>query len=336
MKQLPEGVDDDMCRADESLRALALPSRQADPRLGGRRNQELVARHRFTRSTLRPLLIVLSAVLVVTGCGGDSADSAPTAQGTAPAGSSAVIGLVDIGGRSLFLDCRGSGRPTVVLEAGLTGDHRTWERVVPKIRDQARVCTYDRANIGSSQSAPKPRTAADMVSDLHALLAASGEPPPYVLVGFSFGGLVTQYYARSHPDLVAGLVLVESNHPREEEEFEAHLTPAQIAADRAQGDANPEGIDLYTSFEQVRAAGRLPRVPLVVVTAGVSEGWPPGWDAELFDQLRAEEQADLAGMVPGGMQVFARNSGHDVPREQPEVIVDSIRTVLSQSLGGGA
>jgi pimeloyl-ACP methyl ester carboxylesterase len=244
--------------------------------------------------------------------------------------SSAAIGLVDIGGRSLFLDCRGSGQPTVVLEAGLTGDHRTWEQVVPKIRSQARVCTYDRANIGSSQPAPTPRTAADMVDDLNDLLHASGEPPPYLLVGFSFGGLATQLYARSHPDQVAGLVLVESNHPREAEQFEAHLTRAQIAADHAETNSNPEGIDVYTSFEQVRATGRLPHVPLVVVTAGRSDGWPPGWDAALFDRLRAEQQADLAHMVPGGKQVVASNSGHDVPDQQPEVVVDAIRTVLAQ------
>ena len=123
---------------------------------------------------------------------------------------------------------------------------------------------------------------------------------------------------------------MESNHPREVEQFEAHLTRAQIAADRAETNSNPEGIDVYTSFEQVRAAGRLPRVPLVVVTAGSSDGWPPGWDAALLDRLRAEQQADLAQMVPGGTQVFASNSGHDVPHQQPEVIVDAIRTVLAQ------
>ncbi|MBA2769748.1 MAG: alpha/beta fold hydrolase [Sporichthyaceae bacterium] len=83
----------------------------------------------------------------------------------------------------MFLDCRGSGSPTVVLEAGLTGDLRTWERVVPDVKKQTRVCAYDRANIGRSEPAPTPRTAADLVQDLDTLLKAAGEKPPYVLVG---------------------------------------------------------------------------------------------------------------------------------------------------------
>jgi hypothetical protein len=93
---------------------------------------------------------------------------------------------------------------------------------------------------------------------------------------------------------------------------------------------SPEGLDPYTSYVQVQEAGPLPEVPLIVVTAGVSEGWPPGWDAELFDALRAEQQAELATLVTGGRQVFAETSGHHVPSTQPEVVIEAVESVLAE------
>jgi pimeloyl-ACP methyl ester carboxylesterase len=85
------------------------------------------------------------------------------------------------------------------------------------------------------------------------------------------------------------------------------------------------------SFAQVQDAAGLPSVPLVVVTAARSDGWPPGWHAERFDRLRALQQRQLVGLVPGGEQVIADHSGHNVPQEQPDVIIDAIETVLARS-----
>lgn len=279
-------------------------------------------------------LVLVSTLVTLAGCGSSGPVAEPTVAGpssASPGSQSGSPGLVDVGGRSLFLDCRGRGSPTVVLEAGLTGDHRTWEDVVPAVRPQTRVCSYDRANVGSSDHAAKPRTGRDLVDDLHTLMAAAGEKPPFVLVGFSFGGLVTQLYAASYPEDVAGMVLVDSNHPDEVQEFESHLTRSQIVEDRASVAGNSEGVDVFASFDEVRAAGGLPDLPLVVVTAGLSDGWPPGWNPRLFDRLRRTQQADLASMVPDGKQVFARHSHHDVPAQQPQLVAQAISTVISKA-----
>ena len=286
---------------------------------------------------MRHLALALVWALAVVGCasttGGSSAAPAATPS---PSPSVTVSGeaegrLIDIGGRGLYLECMGTGSPTVILEAGMTGDHRTWEQVQPALAASTRVCAYDRANIAPSDPAPTPRSAEDAVDDLHTLLDAADIEGPYVLVGFSIGGLISQLYAATYPDEIAGLVLVESSHPREAEQFEAHLTPDQIAEDRAATADNPEGFDPFASFEEVQAAGDLPQVPLVVVTAGISEGWPPGWDAAVFDRLRAEQQAELATLVSGGRQVVAERSTHHVPSQQPEVIVDVVESVLEEA-----
>ncbi len=273
---------------------------------------------------MRRALVIFACSVVLAGCAGsDGADK--TTKTDKP-----VDGMFDVGGRQMYLSCDGSGGPTVILEAGLEGNHKTWDKVLPGVASTTRVCAYDRANIDPSEPTPPPRTARDMVDDLHTLLEAGEVKPPYVLVGFSFGGLVSQLYTSTHPGDVAGLVLVESNHPDEVEEFEAELTKAQIEEDRRSAEANAEGADVFETFEQVQAAPALPDVPLVVITAGVQEGWPPGWDAEVFNRLRAAQQTDLASLVTDGTQVIARKSGHDVPQGQPEIIVKGIETVLAK------
>ncbi len=288
---------------------------------------------------------VLIAVVILAACAGPAGTSpiveptdevsVPPAAATQPASVAASASeaaadehLVSIGDRSLWMDCEGEGSPTVILESGLGGDHRTWERVMPALAAATRVCTYDRAGIGDSDPVTETRTASDAVDDLAALLEVSAIDGPYVLVGFSFGGAIAQLYAATYPDDVAGIVLVESNHPLEAVQFAEHLTPAQVEEDRAAMLGNPEHMDAIAGLDEVQAAGPLPNVPLVVVTAGVSEGWPPGWDAETFDALRAAQQADLATFTDEGRQVIASTSGHHVPSQEPQTIVAAVEQVL--------
>lgn len=62
--------------------------------------------------------------------------------------------LVDIGGYKLHINCTGTGSPTVILEAGLGGTSLDWSKVQPQVARFTRVCSYDRAGYGWSDSAP--------------------------------------------------------------------------------------------------------------------------------------------------------------------------------------
>jgi pimeloyl-ACP methyl ester carboxylesterase len=117
--------------------------------------------------------------------------------------------LVDMGGRRLNIICTGTGSPTVILEAGLIADSAAWRLVQPAISKSTRVCSYDRAGLGFSDPAAAPRDAAAVVRDLHALLRGAGIAPPYVLVGWSSGGLYTRLYQYRYPAEVVGLVEVD-------------------------------------------------------------------------------------------------------------------------------
>jgi pimeloyl-ACP methyl ester carboxylesterase len=137
--------------------------------------------------------------------------------------SGEFAGLVDIGGgRKIYLECRGTGSPTVVLVAGLRASAEDWSivdkptsAVFPEAAKFTRVCAYDRPGtpVGEkpSRSDPvrQPTTARDAVAYLPALLRAASEAGPYVLVGYSYGGLVVRLFASTYPEDVSGLVLVE-------------------------------------------------------------------------------------------------------------------------------
>ena len=120
--------------------------------------------------------------------------------------------LVDVGGWRLHLDCRGEARPaepTVILEAGSGNFSVEWALVQPRVAAFARACAYDRAGSGWSEMGPHPRTHAQIVRELDALLDSAGVRPPYVLVGQSFGAVLARFFAAAHPDDVAGVVLVD-------------------------------------------------------------------------------------------------------------------------------
>lgn len=115
--------------------------------------------------------------------------------------------LVDIGGRRLHVLCSGSGSPTVVLEAGASSFAIDWTLVQREVARTARVCSYDRAGMGWSD--PLSGSSSTAEDDLHKLLAAIPEHPPFVLVGASRGGLFVRAFQADHPAEVAGLVFVD-------------------------------------------------------------------------------------------------------------------------------
>jgi pimeloyl-ACP methyl ester carboxylesterase len=123
--------------------------------------------------------------------------------------------LVDVGGHRLHLHCAGTGTPAVVFDAALGASSLSWSLVAPDVARITRACAYDRAGFGWSEAGPAPRTAGRIANELAQLLRSADVPPPYVLVGHSFGALVMRIFAVRNRDLTAGLVLVDPAHPEE-------------------------------------------------------------------------------------------------------------------------
>jgi pimeloyl-ACP methyl ester carboxylesterase len=321
---------------------------------------------------MRPFpVLVLSLFTLLLGAPFPAmAQSANPAASSPSAVNGDFAGLVDIGGgRRLWLECRGQGSPTVILESGYPNTAEVWDTialtpapgsdqtaVLPGVATFTRVCAYDRPGtllppdrLSRSDPVPMPRTAADAVDDLHALLSAAGVSGPYVLVGHSLGGIIVRLYAATYPDEVAGLVLVDASHEDQNIRFQAALGAEnwtafenlQRAPSGPDDDPALERMDLDASFAQLQtaaAAHPLPPLPLIVLTHGIPAGaevppevrsaLPPDFPWDTFDTVSQALQAELAALVPEGRQVIATESGHYIQVEQPDLVIEAIQQVV--------
>ncbi|GBF57663.1 2-succinyl-6-hydroxy-2,4-cyclohexadiene-1-carboxylate synthase [Candidatus Phycosocius bacilliformis] len=124
--------------------------------------------------------------------------------------------LIDVDGRKQRLVCQGearAGEPIIVFEAGAYSGSADWGYLQPEVAKTARTCSYDRAGMGWSEPSKAPRDPATLARELKALLDASGEKGPYVLVGHSMAGLLTRAFISQYPDHVVGLVLIDAADP---------------------------------------------------------------------------------------------------------------------------
>lgn len=134
--------------------------------------------------------------------------------------------VVDIGGRRIHLDCRGSGNPTVIFESGLgMNGSLSWSAVHDEISQTTRACAYSRAGIMWSDPYDGPQNGKLVAEDLHATLNKAGEQGPFVLVGHSLGGPYIMTYTKYFGVDVAGLVFVDASHPEQVQRFKALNMP---------------------------------------------------------------------------------------------------------------
>jgi pimeloyl-ACP methyl ester carboxylesterase len=278
------------------------------------------------------MLAVLLACALAVGCG-EHGQRVATTKLPRPAVSGGPGGLVSVGGgRSLYVECVGSGNPTVVLEAGFGGNTLNWRDVQPELGRTTRTYAYDRAGLGHSPPMPGVHDAQDEIDDLQRLLVTAHIEPPYVLVGHSYGGILVRLFASQHPDEATGVVLVDARGRDATRRQLALLPESQVPPALAM--PVQDGVDVAASEALASRVRGLGATPLAVITAGRhNEDWgrllSPGF-AKAFDRLWATMQDELAALSTDHLHVVALRSDHFVQRfdGQPDVVIRAVQAVV--------
>ena len=238
-------------------------------------------------------------------------------------------------GHSLYLDCRGSGTPTLVLEAGMGSDSATWSPVHDELAGISRTCAYDRTGRGRSDGG-SAGDLAGMSSELAALLAAAGESPPYVLVGHSLGTVIGRVHASRHPHDVAGLVLVDGFDP---DVFDAAVVPLLgPIRDQYVGETaniwgvigSVERINVEASRAQL-AASDLEGLPIEAMVAPRIDS---RLDAATNQRILDAEAAAYEALSPGHVTfTLAWGASHMIQFDRPELVVEAVRRIVAEVRG---
>lgn len=299
----------------------------------------------------------MAVTALLAGCFGTSTTGGSEKR---PPAQSDFAGQVDLGGgRHIYLECRGQGSPTVILESGYHNSSDPWSQadvtapatgpaVLTSLAREHRVCGYDRPGTLrtsgpltiSDRSSPvsMPRTAQEVVGDLHTLLDVAHVPGPYVLVGHSLGGLFVRLYAQTHPEQVRAVVFVDA--------FGVEI-PDRLGADwpsyRRELDGPPadladstsfEVIDIDASIAQVHAAPAFPAVATAVLTRTQPFTIPPDLPAEKsakLEQAWRDGASALVALRPQTPRIDATDSDHFIQIHQPDLVAAVVGLVIQRS-----
>ena len=275
------------------------------------------------------LTTLVLAAMAMSACGGGSGGEQAAQKKTAPKGTFELPN-----GRSLYMECRGTGSPTVVFEVGLEEPISDVSYVQDTLARRYMTCSYDRANNGESGEAPTPRTAGDVVNDLHQLLETAEVPGPYVLAGSSYGGFFVQLYGRRYSDEVAGVVAMNPEPPADQVVKRIHPLPGFTKEVREEDQAyfsgeNPEGIDWFASSEELEKAPPPPPVPFEMLLSEKEPGCEGDPLCLESDDVYVEIEREVAQRWPQS-SVRKVDAGHVIFLDKPEVAVDAVKRVASK------
>ena len=237
---------------------------------------------------------------------------------------------VEVGGTSIYIDCRGSGAPTVILEAGLGAGAAGWGAVLDGVAATTRVCAWDRPGLGRSEARPL-HSGSETVAILQDALAAAGESGPFVVVGHSLGGVYGRLFAATSGDVQA-FVMIDTFEP----DLGVDRDPAMPAylrenVRRALDDTGEmiqggESLDWAATMAELAPLGPVEQTGITLwVDPDLKFGEP---DPDDKAAVIAAWYRGVAARYPNMTLEIVPDTGHLIHLERPSLVIDRIRAVV--------
>ena len=227
----------------------------------------------------------------------------------------------------------GNGKPNIVLINGGMGPIDGWMKILPEISESSSVFSYNRFGVSGSDKPKEPQDGKTIVKTLREALTIVGFESPYLLVGHSLGGMYANLYARLYPEEVAGIVFLESSHPKDLSlnEYQGKtvkvLNKMFTILDSLSSSKQFNEVNFVKeTVKQIKQIEFFPEVPVFVITGGEENRMMP----EEVRIKRLENQLELLLLTRNSKHIVAEKSGHFPQLSEPTVVIDTIRDCVKQ------
>lgn len=283
--------------------------------------------------------------------------------------------FVNVGEHNLHYYKKGENGPSIIFETAFDpAGHLQWYNIQNEISKLTTTISYDRAGILWSERGNNPKTGEDIADELYILLNKTNAPKPYILVGHSMGGMLLRNFVSKYPNVVGGVILIDSQTPndqdylsdelytlvsqdipsgllkfantvglarlmfrgmfpdKEEYQYQKSIMPALLHKSvNGIFEEQDQMSFLKTEASKINTFGS---IPLRIISAT---------DSNRFDNIITDEtlknemvnawnkmQKDLLKFSTNSQQILVPNSGHYINEDQPEIIIKSIKKLISE------
>jgi pimeloyl-ACP methyl ester carboxylesterase len=240
--------------------------------------------------------------------------------------------LIDAGGHKLHFVVTKAGEPVILLEAGGGADATQWEEIQQRLAKgtNATIISYDRAGYGKSELPNTPYNIKQEIQDLHKCLQTLGVNK-MILVAHSYGAFLSQAYQFMYPESVKEIVLVDPNNVIFVDSIGVKIL-MQIPFDTTKALTITQKADVRqtiafpNTIETLRNMPYLKTIPITVISAG-KEWWPfPQWN-----RWWRNSQQSIVNLQQNRTFIMAEGSAHNIPKEEPDIIVQAIMKALKKA-----
>lgn len=218
-------------------------------------------------------------------------------------------------------------KAVVVFENGARGTIDKWAQVMAGLsQENLSLFAYNRPGYANSEVSPSVRTGKVIVEELHQLLQAKKLTPPYILVGHSMGGLYMQLYAKTYPNEVQGIVLVDALYPgmiKPPHDFPLSTRMAKQLFLSATVQQEIEHI--YETGEAIWALPSIDDKPMVRLFNVPKSASAIGVDFGVTTKDPAVIEK-VKKLYPNARKVVA-DSAHEMQTDKPDLVIQAIKDV---------